>query len=115
MNLFNGEKLGRKYTGLLTLFGGLFIAWIITNIVNFGQFSTIADYLFKGYAAFCGANAVSKLPGIVRDFKERKNGYQKSIQMDQTGSSDSGRDSGCGPGDEGDDDYPEGGTGESEP
>jgi len=116
MNLFNGEKLGRKYIGLLTLFAGLFIAWIISNTIkSFGMFGTIAEYLFKGYAAFCAGNTVSKLPSIVRDFREKKNGSQKSVQVDQTGPPDSGRDSGSDLPGEGDDDYPEGGPGTCEP
>jgi len=115
MNLFNGEKLGRKYIGLLTLFVGLFIAWIVTNTVDFGEFQILAEYLFKGYAAFCGANAVSKIPSIIRDFREKKNGSQKSVQVDQTGTPDRGRDSGSGPDGKGDGVYSEGGPGTCEP
>jgi len=122
MNLFNGEKLGRKYIGLLTLFAGLFIAWIITNAIkSFGMFGTIADYLFKGYAAYCGANAVSKVPQFVKDIQKiqaerrKKNGLEKGSQMDQAGTPGSGRDSGNGPTGEGDDLYPEGGPGACDP
>jgi len=116
MNLFNGEKLGRKYIGLITLFVGLFVAWIITNsIKSFGMFGTIADYLFKGYATFCAGNTISKVPGMIRDFREKKNGSQKGVQVDQTGSPDRGRDSRSDPADEGDDVYSEGDPGEGEP
>ena len=121
MNYLKDERLGRKYIGLLTLFAGLFIAWIVTNVVDFKEFQTLAEYLFKGYAAFCGANTLTKIPGFVKDIKQiqaerkKKNGSQKSVQVDQTGSPDRGRDSSYGLDGEGNDDYPEGGPGACEP
>lgn len=118
MNLFGGEKLGRKYIGMFTLYVFLFAAWMIFNLVEgFEEFATIAKYLFLGYSVFCGVNGAITIPGIIKNIKNKRfqNGSQKSVQVDQAGTPDRRRDSSCGSDGEGDDDYPEGGPGEGEP
>lgn len=121
MNFLKDERLGRKYTALLVCLSVAFVAWVISNVVHFGQLDRIIDGIVKLYGIFAGTNVVTKVPQFVKDIQKvqaerrKNNGLGKDSQVDQTGTAGSGRDSRNGSTGEGDESYPEGGPRECEP